>query len=162
MNTLAAYTHALLYISRRQVLAQAHHEFAVMLEGDDILSLRRTRVQDLGKATNLKWWRLLCHLAITCDVPLVRQGQASVTFFDALHLDNFLVKCLNLVLNFLESLSVRSLAVALEELNISIRQRVTLVVLLFFIIFLCGRIVLLSSRVDLLRFLLGLRHSAFF
>jgi len=143
MNALTPNTHTLFNISRRQLLSKADHKLTMVLESYDVLGLWSSWVQNFGETANLKWWTLLGHLSITLDVPLGRQSEASITFLNALHFNDFLVKSFDFVLNFFESLSVGTLAVSLEKLDIALREWIALVIFHFFVFF-SRRIIFLS------------------
>ena len=129
-----------------------------MLEGDDVLSLGGARVKDLGEATDLERLALLHHLLICSNVPLRWHGEPRVRLLDALKSHDFLVKVLDLGLNFLERLRVGSLAIPLEEGDVTITERDSLIVLhhLVFLFLLCVVLsnLLAAGGVDLLLFFL--------
>ena len=154
MNSLAADAHAFFNISRGDIFSKTDNIFALMLEGNYILCFRSARVHNLGQATDLERRILLHHLLISFDVPLRWHGKTSVGLFDTLKVNNFLVKVFDFSLNFFERLSVGPLAVPLEQIDVTFRERDTLVILHHLIKIFLVVIRLLFCRIDLLfRFL---------
>ena len=164
MNSLTANAHALLNIRGSYVLAQPDDILALVLERNHVLSFRRSWIHDLGQTADLEGRILLHHLLVRLNIPLGWHRKSGVRLFDALKVDNFLVKVLDLSLNLLQRLRVRSLTIPLEEVDVTLRQGHSLVVLhdivRVFLVIVSGS---LLSRVDLLLrlfLLLLLRHSS--
>ena len=99
-----------------------------MLEGNDVLSLRCTRVKDLGQTTDLQGWALLDKLFIGLGVPLGWHGETCVGLLNALQVDDFLVKVLNLLLRLLELIIIGSFAIPRDQSNVSFSQWHALVI----------------------------------